>query len=189
MNIPRNQGLGLIELMVTLAIIALLAVIGEPPLANMLRDNRLSAQANALNAALVRARGEAVAQRGSVSICSSANASADAATCSAGQWEGGWIVFVDTDNYGSRDTGELLLAAAGTLPTGSTLRSSGFTNAGYVRFDARGVPDSAGTFTICDARGPASARSVAINAIGRVVRPVNASGVATSLTGGSLTCP
>jgi type IV fimbrial biogenesis protein FimT len=188
MNIPRNQGLGLIELMVTLAIIALLAVIGEPPLANMLRDNRLTAQANALNAALVRARGEAVARRGSVSICSSTDSSL-CRSSSASQWEGGWIVFVDTDNNGSRASGELLLAAAGTLPTGSTLRSSGFTNAGFVRFDARGVPDSAGTFTICDTRGPASARSVAINAIGRVVRPVNASGVATSLTGGSLTCP
>ena len=193
MNTSRHRGLSLIELMITLAVILVLALAGGPPLADLLRNNRLTAQANALNAALTRARGEAVARRGSVSICSSStNASADDATDNADQWEGGWIVFVDDTNGDcKRDAAELLLAVQGALPAGMTLRTTGFTNAGYVRFDARGLPDSAGTFILCDARGAAHARTVAVNAVGKVVRPgdTNANGIPQLLTGGDATCP
>jgi type IV fimbrial biogenesis protein FimT len=193
MNTSRHRGLSLIELMITLAVILVLALAGGPPLADLLRNNRLTAQANALNAALTRARGEAVARRGSVSICSSStNASADDATDNADQWEGGWIVFVDDTNGDcKRDAAELLLAVQGALPADMTLRTTGFANPGFVRFDARGLPDSAGTFILCDARGAAHARTVAVNAVGKVVRPgdTNANGIPQLLTGGDATCP
>ena len=197
MNTSRHRGLSLIELMITLAVILVLALAGGPPLADLLRNNRLTAQANALNAALTRARGEAVARRGSVSLCSSIDGDlcrTDSNTCpnNASQWEGGWIVFVDDTNGDcKRDAAELLLAVQGALPAGMTLRTTGFTNAGYVRFDARGLPDSAGTFILCDARGAAHARTVAVNAVGKVVRPgdTNANGIPQLLTGGDATCP
>lgn len=187
MNTTRHCGLSLIELMVTLAVILVLALAGGPPMADLLRNNRLTAQANELNAGVIRARGEAVARRGWVSLCSST----DGDLCrsdSPSQWEDGWIVIADTDGDG---TPELLLAAQGALPAGMTLRTTGFANAGAVRFDARGLPDSAGTFILCDARGATRARTLAVNAVGKVVRPgdTNANGIPQVLTGGDATCP
>ncbi len=190
MNIRRHRGLSLIELMVTLAVILVLALAGGPPMSDLLRNNRLTAQANALNAAVVRARGEAVARRGWVSLCSSTDGDMCRDTIT-NQWESGWIVFADTNGNGVRVSTEALLAAGGAFQTGATLRLAGFTNAGFVRFDARGLPDSAGTFILCDARGAARARTVAVNAVGKVVRPVdtNANGSPQVLTGGDATCP
>jgi type IV fimbrial biogenesis protein FimT len=190
MDIRQHRGLSLIELMITVAVIVTLAVIGGPPMTDLLRNNRLTAQSNALNAAVVRARGEAVARRGWVTLCSSTDGDL-CRTSNAGQWEGGWILFADTNGNGARVTTELLLAAQGVLPAGMTLRTTGFANTGYVRFDARGQPDSAGTFILCDARGAARARTVAVNAVGKVVRPgdTNANGSPQVLTGGDATCP
>jgi type IV fimbrial biogenesis protein FimT len=190
MDTQHHRGLSLIELMVTLAVILVLALAGGPPLADMLRNNRLTAQSNALNASLTRARSEAVARRGWVTLCSSSDADL-CRTSNAGQWEGGWIAFADTNGNGIRVTAEPLLAAQSALSTGMTLRTTGFTNTGFVRFDARGLPDSAGTFILCDARGAARARTVAVNAVGKVVRPVdtNGNGIPQVLTGGDATCP
>ncbi len=196
MNTTRHRGLSLIELMVTLAVILVLALAGGPPMADLLRNNRLTAQANELNAGVVRARGEAVARRGWVTLCSSTDGDlciSTSTTCpnNASQWEGGWIVFADTNGNCKRDAAELLLAAQGVLPAGMTLRTTGFANTGAVRFDARGLPDSAGTFILCDARGATRARTLAVNAVGKVVRPVdtNANGSPQVLTGGDATCP
>lgn len=190
MNTQRHRGLSLIELMVTLAVILVLALAGGPPMADLLRNNRLTAQANALNAAVVRARGEAVARRGWVTLCSSTDGDL-CRSSNTSQWEGGWIVFADTNGNGTRVSAEALLAAGGAFPTGATLRLAGFTNAGFVRFDARGLPDSAGTFILCDARGTSRARTLAVNAVGKVVRPgdTNANGIPQVLTGGDATCP
>lgn len=190
MNTQHHRGLSLIELMVTLAVILVLALAGGPPMADLLRNNRLTAQSNALNAAVVRARGEAVARRGWVTLCSSTDADL-CRTSSPGQWDSGWIVFADTNGNGARVSTEPLLAAGSALASGGTLRLTGFTNAGFVRFDARGLPDSAGTFILCDARGATRARTVAVNAVGKVVRPVdtNANGIPQVLTGEDATCP
>jgi prepilin-type N-terminal cleavage/methylation domain-containing protein len=56
MTKARQHGLSLIELMITVAVIVTLAVVGGPPLADTLRNNRLTAQSNELNAGLTRAR-------------------------------------------------------------------------------------------------------------------------------------
>lgn len=186
----RQHGLSLIELMITVAVIVTLAVIGGPPLADTLRNNRLTAQSNELNAGLTRARGEAVARRGWVSLCSSTDA-ANCRTSSQGLWEGGWIMFVDTNGNGARASTELLIAAARPLPAGMSLRQAGFTNTGFVRFDARGQADSAGTFVLCDARGATRARTLGVNTLGKVVRPVDTdgNGIPQVLSGGNATCP
>lgn len=190
MNMPRNRGLSLIELMITVAVIVTLAVVGGPPLADTLRNNRLTAQSNALNAGLTRARGEAVARRSWVSLCSSVDGSL-CRTSAAAQWEGGWILFADTNGNGARAAAELLLASHPALPGGMTLRTTGFTNAGFIRFDARGLPASTGTFVLCDARGATRARALGVNTIGKVVRPVdtNANQIPQVLSGGDATCP
>ena len=65
-----RQGFTLVELMVTIAILAILATIGLPSFQRLIADYRVSAQANSVQGLLQFARSEAVKRRESVSVCS-----------------------------------------------------------------------------------------------------------------------
>lgn len=122
------QGFTLIELMVTVAVFAILLTLGVPSLQGFVNSGRLTNQANDILAALNLARSEAIRQNLRVVFCRSE----DGASCdnTAGSW-GGWIVFVDNNRNGSRDAGETLLRSnrriADTLriEAGPTLAATG----------------------------------------------------------------
>src|SRR5262245_54788327 len=87
------DGFTLIEMMVTIAIAALLFAIGVPMFRNASLGARLSAGANNLLASVQLARSEAIKRNVQVTLC----ASSDGATCAAaGGWEQGWII-IDPD--------------------------------------------------------------------------------------------
>lgn len=91
-------GFTLTEVMVTVAVLAVIMAIAIPSMTVVVNNNRLTAQSNELVAALQHARSEAVKFNAPVSVCKST----DGATCStaAGTWAG-WITVVDA-------TGEVL---------------------------------------------------------------------------------
>ena len=96
----RTEGFTLIELMVTVAIVALLLTIGLPSFQNSLRSNRIATTTNELMASLALARSEAIRSPGGARIC----ASSDGATCSGESWNDGWMVWIDADEAdGSSD--------------------------------------------------------------------------------------
>jgi len=181
----REYGFGIIELVVTLAVVGILATIAAPSLMTMIRDNRMTAYTNQLTATLMRARSEAISRRGSVTVCPSSNGTA----CNTTQAELGWISFWDVDADGVADGGaEVILETSAALPAGSTLRTAAagdnFGGGNFIRFNSRGLPNAAGTLKLCDARGAASARAVAVNLVGNIIRPLG-----QTLTGVALTCP
>lgn len=83
----RHAGFTLIELMVTLSVLALLLGIGVPSFQATIQGNRITTTANDLVAALQFARSEAVRRGVNVTLC----ASNDQTTCS-GAWTDGWVV-------------------------------------------------------------------------------------------------
>jgi type IV fimbrial biogenesis protein FimT len=80
----------MLELMLTVSIVAILLAIGVPSFKYVTTANRASAEINGLLGDMQFARGEAIREGQPVSICSSS----DGATClGLPTWDRGWIVF------------------------------------------------------------------------------------------------
>ncbi len=87
----RQRGFTLMELMVTVAVLAIVFAVGVPGFQNVLQNNRVAANTNDLVTALNLARSEASRRGARVTVCSSENGNA----CDANPaWGSGWIVMV-----------------------------------------------------------------------------------------------
>ena len=92
------DGFTLVELMVTLSVMAVLASIALPSFQGTIRLNRVSTENNEFIAALNLARSEAIKARSISEMC----ASADGVTCGT-DWSLGWMVWSDLNRDGDVD--------------------------------------------------------------------------------------
>jgi type IV fimbrial biogenesis protein FimT len=99
---PRPAGFTLVELMVTVAIVAILAAIALPSFSTSIRNSRLASTTNEFIAAINLARSEAVKSNRTGQVC----ASSDGATCGT-DWSQGWIVWADANGDGDPQPGEI----------------------------------------------------------------------------------
>lgn len=106
MNILRQRGFNLLELMVGITVLSVLLGVGVPSFIDMIRNNRLAQQANEFVGALSYARSEAAKRGFRVSACP-----ANGAVCSGGtNWDTGILVFTDdTGTFGVLDGTDRLL--------------------------------------------------------------------------------
>ena len=146
----RQGGFTLVELMVTVAIAAVIAMIAVPSFQQMTRRSRLATAGNELVAAMQSARMAAVSQRESVSFCPSA----DGTTCAAAAGNR-WIVLAPGNSVLKDFTLPLGITAQGSPNLrGASFRlvfgPSGFSKAGT----GAAAPTSA-TLALCgsDIRG------------------------------------
>lgn len=99
MRTRLTSGFTLLELMITIAVVAILTVIAYPNMRTFFQRNSVIAQANGLQANLQYARGQAAATRSYVSICPLAPASGSTSpantTCSttSTSYQSGWLVY------------------------------------------------------------------------------------------------
>ncbi len=149
----KYHGFTLVELMVTLAIAAILLTSGVPSFANLIKDNRLSTKTNELVTSLSLARSEAIKQGRTVNIKRNAS------------WAQGWKIWVDTDGDNNLDPGEEIRVNDGFNNTGVTLTSSGGSQLSY---DPQGAAGVTGTFDICDNRTGETGRRLTIFATGQI---------------------
>lgn len=93
-RLPQAQGFTLIEVMVVVAIVGLLLTTAIPGMINLVRESRLSAQADLLVATLNSARVEAIRRRANVTVCpATADPNSDTAcSSSASNWVKGFLV-------------------------------------------------------------------------------------------------
>lgn len=171
MQKKSHRGFTLIELMVTVAVAAILFGIAAPDMRNFITGYRLRTVTNDLAASLAYARSESIKRGWPVTLCKSANPAASQPSCStssADGWAQGWLVFVDRngDKTLSSATDELLRVVA---PEAGDLSISTGNNAS-VTYKSTGVATGGGStptpadFTLC-LNG--SARTVELKATGR----------------------
>lgn len=133
MNTRSTAGGGftLIELMVTIALVAILMAVAAPNLSTFLRNAELSSFTNSLLASINAARGEAM-KRGRYAMVVPTDGT---------HWSSGWIVFVDVDRTGTYTSANDIVVASREAPP-AYLSISGNGSAGganpYIMYDASG---------------------------------------------------
>lgn len=161
----RGRGFTLIELMITIAVLAVLLTIGIPSFSEAILGSRLSSYANEFVASANLARSEAIKRNSRVGLC----VSVDGASCSSsGGWDQGWVVFHDANNNGAFDSGELVLQRQQALAEGFSMTAAGGLR--YIQFEATGIGATASTLTICNKAVPSGSkqRIITLTAAGRL---------------------
>lgn len=168
-----SKGFTLVELMVTVSVLAILVGLALPDLRSFLVSNRLSSDVNGLIGLLNYARSEAIVRNQNVVVCPKTNGAG--ITCVNTQFWGEFEtqVFVDVDGNNQRDATDVLLKTIpATDPTGLERRINRVTNTSVIRFGAVGfaqVPHRFDIFAIGDAAFEIKyGRTICISKPGRV---------------------
>jgi type IV fimbrial biogenesis protein FimT len=154
----RMQGFTIVELMVTIGIVAILSTIAIPSLNTFIQNQRLATATNSLVLALNFARSEAIKRSvpNGITVC----ASSDQQTCNGATWSQGWVVEDVTNASGP-------LQAAASVGANDTVAEAAGQLA--VVFLSNGATAAAASFRICDSRGGPYAHSIDVSSTGRVL--------------------
>jgi type IV fimbrial biogenesis protein FimT len=139
----RQRGFSVTELMITVAIVAILLSIGVPSYRYLANSYRMSAEVNGLLGDLQYARAEAIRQGQPVTTC----VSSDSKTCTGGTaWAKGWIIFSDLNNDQTVDAGDVVLRVQAAFPgaTADTFTASNAVTA--ITYNREGFATTAAGF-------------------------------------------
>lgn len=135
-----EDGFTLIELIVAIAIAAILMMVAAPSFVSFQRNSELTSITNSLLAASNAARAEAMKTGLNAFVVPTGNGD---------NWATGWMVFVDRDRDNSYSaTNDSTVMIQGAVPSYITITGTGnaaISPASYIMFDSSGYAKSYGT--------------------------------------------
>jgi len=187
----RVRGFTLVELLATIAVAAVVAGLALPQLNEFVQNNARATRLNTLVAALTYTRGQAIALRKTLKLCSSANIGVvSPPTCRTGgelnRFQNGFIVLDGADLVRAfQPQGAGVFDLRGFDSVGAPF--------GAVDFLATGRIDTANAnsrFVYCDSRDQLGARGIVLSATGspRTTNDVDDNGI-DDIDGVDLICP
>jgi type IV fimbrial biogenesis protein FimT len=146
-----DRGFTLIEMLIALAIFAILVRLGLPSYRDWIASQQLANHAHYVADMLDLARSEAIKHGYRVNLCKSR----DKRLCTEdGGWEQGWLLFVDENHSGQVDGDESVLRKEGPAGNEITMRGNrpvedyvSFTSLGHARMLSGAL--QMGTFVLC----------------------------------------
>jgi len=166
-----NRGFTLLELVMTLAILAVLITLVAPSFQNMILNSRQTSANNEIIRAIHVARSEAAKR--AVTL----NLSAIDASSSSNEWGKGWRLWEDKDgngNYTSANDDEIM--AYTNVPDGITIDSNSstarikFSPTGHITMldaSSNEVSNTSEYFKICDSRTGETGKKITFTAVGQ----------------------
>jgi type IV fimbrial biogenesis protein FimT len=180
--VKQQKGVTLIELMITVSIVAIILAFVSPSIQSILINNKIVAEINETSSLIQYARHHAIDEQAQVVVCPSKDYSA----CSS-DWNDPKIVFIDDDNNAIRGATEDLL-----VTTGATSGTSLMTNStNIIMFAGTGEVNLATEILLCHKDGKAEyARSLSVSLQGRVKMSTDSdrNGVNENAAGTELLC-
>jgi type IV fimbrial biogenesis protein FimT len=141
-----SGGFTLVELLVVMALIAILATIGVPAYQNIVTSNRITTEINGLVTHLQYARAEAVKRGQNVTVTSN----------NGNNWESGWVV-ADANNNA--------LKQQQAFQGGDTLTAT----LGVITYDRNGFTTNATTLTLHDQANTAGlGKCLVVSPVGQI---------------------
>lgn len=178
----QQKGVTLIELMITVSIVAIILTFVGPSIQSILIKNRIVAEINETSSLLQYARHHAIDEQAPVVVCPSKDYSA----CST-DWNDPKIAFIDNDQNASRGVGEELLVTIAATSATSLMTNT----TDVIEFAETGEANQATEILLCHKDGDAVyARSLSVTLQGRVKMSTdsNKDGVNENAAGTPLTC-
>ncbi len=160
----RAAGFTLIELMVTLSVLAVLLAAGIPSFTGLLRQWRLEAAVNTLSGDLRLARSNATRTSRHVVVCAQ-----DGGQCSGEEtWTQGWLVFIDADSDDALGNGDTVIAQRGPQAGIAAMGLSSSVKH-HIRFRPNGTLNGmSATINVQTTGADSKQQDVVINNIGRI---------------------
>jgi type IV fimbrial biogenesis protein FimT len=161
-----SRGFTIIELMVTMGVVAILLAIAVPGISSMVKNNRLSTQVNMVMADVHLARSESVKRGVRVIMCRSASPNISTPTCSGNtqDWSTGYLVFTGEDGNNTYQAGtDTLIRLGQPAQDGVDLHtSSAWDNNLEINPNGTLNEGSTAILAVCDYRNEAYGKQITI---------------------------
>jgi len=193
LNQNQVKGFTLVELMVALAILAILVMAAAPTFNATLKRNRIESQLKDLSSHVKLARSEAISRSRTVTMCRSSDQTTCSTAAPVGNWSIGWITFLDINGNATIDADDIVLRVHEGLGRNILTVSDANPipgNVGDIQFTRNGV-NTRVTFQMCEDGGDNTmARALIMELTGRLMWSTDSdsNGVFEDIGGNDLSC-
>jgi len=119
MSMSSKKGFTLIEMMITLAIAAILLTVAVPSFTDLINSNKLATDVNRLIGSIHFAKSEAIKRNNRVSICGGTSGPCDQ------NWNNGYRIFIDNNSDCVPDSGEPVVRVSNAIPSSEQIIAVG----------------------------------------------------------------